>query len=97
LQWVQGITILAPAALRTSALSQKFQLTASYSTSSGGFQLAETILPAQTNITEASTDLMHWVPINTNVGSYIDFGPTTITDPNATNYRARFYRFRVLP
>jgi hypothetical protein len=46
--------------------------------------------PGQTNVIQGSTNLVNWVPIYTNVGSFI------FTDPNAANYRYRFYRDRIL-
>ena len=54
-------------------------------------------MPGQTNILQVSTDLVHWVPIFTNAGSYSNFGPATIADPVSQSYRSRFYRFRILP
>jgi hypothetical protein len=93
LHWVQGITSLIK---KENSFTQKFDLKANYNNSAGQFQLLENILPAQTNITEASTDLIHWMPIYTNVGCYSNFGPTVIPDPVATNYPSRFYRFKVL-
>lgn len=43
--------------------------------------------PAGSNIVvQASTNLINWIPIYTNVGSFM------FTDPNATNYQHRFYR-----
>jgi hypothetical protein len=37
------------------------------------------------------TNLVNWIPIYTNVGSFI------FTDPKATNYPDRFYRDLTLP
>ncbi len=90
LQWVQGVSIPAPAV--ASALSQRFTLSASYSATNNNFQIASEILPAQTNVIQASTDLVHWSPIYTNIGSYTNFGTTLITDPGKSNYPYRFYR-----
>jgi hypothetical protein len=90
LQWVQNVNIPVP--LLASALSQRFQLAASYSTSQDSVQLASGILPAQTNIIQASTDLVHWIPIFTNIGSYTNFGTSLITDSSTSNYLYRFYR-----
>jgi hypothetical protein len=52
----------------------------------GTFQLTINSQPGQTNVVQASTNLVNWVPIRTNVGSFI------FTDPNSTNYPYRFYR-----
>ena len=51
----------------------------------------------QTNVIEASTDLVHWLPIYTNIGSYTNVGESTITDPKASNYSRRFYRATAWP
>jgi hypothetical protein len=82
---------------KESAYTRKFQLTANYNAAARQFQLGENIMPGQTNILQVSTDLVHWVPIFTNAGSYSNFGPATIADPVSQSYRSRFYRFRILP
>jgi hypothetical protein len=90
LRWVKGVNIPAPQAY---SLSQRFTLTASYAASGGAVQLTTGIMPGQTNIIEASTDLVHWTSICTNIGSYTSIGvPTTFTDPGMSNYPCRFYR-----
>jgi hypothetical protein len=91
LQWVQNVNIPAPQVV-IAALSQRFQLAATYSSSSNSLQIATGILPAQTNIIQASIDLVHWVPIYTNIGSFTNIGVSTITDSSASNYPYRFYR-----
>jgi hypothetical protein len=88
LHWVQGVTSLGQ---KKSNASARFQLQANYG-ASGNLQLSGVIMPAQTNIIQASTNLVHWDPIYTNIGSYSNIGPTTITDPNSQYYRTRFYR-----
>jgi hypothetical protein len=55
-------------------------------TTNGTFQLTITSQPGQTNVVQASTNLVNWVSIRTNVGPFI------FTDTNATNYPYRFYR-----
>jgi hypothetical protein len=68
-----------------AAAVQNFKLsTASYT--NGAFQFSIAGQSGQTNIIQASTNLLNWVPIYTNVGS------TNFTDPSATNYPRRFYR-----
>ena len=68
-----------------AAAVQNFKLsTASYT--NGAFQFSIAGQSGQTNIIQASTNLLNWVPIYTNVGS------TNFTDPSATNYPHRFYR-----
>ena len=89
LRWVGVTSFLKP---KPNAFTQKFQLTANYSAANGDLQLTGNIMPGQTNIIEASTDLRHWVPIYTNIGSYSNVGSSTITDPAAKNYPYRFYR-----
>jgi len=75
-----------------SVFNQRFQLAAGYSAANGGIQLVGNILPSQTNIIEASTDFLKWVPIYTNIGSYSNAGSSIITDPAAGKYPHRFYR-----
>jgi uncharacterized delta-60 repeat protein/uncharacterized repeat protein (TIGR01451 family) len=58
--------------------------------SNGTLKFTVTSLPGQTNVIQGSTNLVNWVPIYTNVGSFI------FTDPNAANYRYRFYRDLIL-
>ena len=57
--------------------------------SNGTFQLQISSVAGQSYVLEASTDLVNWTPLSTNVA------PSNITiliDPNATNFPARFYR-----
>jgi hypothetical protein len=44
-----------------------------------------------TSVIEASTDLVHWVPVKTNTV------PFTFEDPYAGQYNHRFYRVVPLP
>ncbi len=50
--------------------------------------------PGKTNIIESSTNLIHWVAINTNVATSVGF---SFTDTTAQNSPARFYRTRQSP
>lgn len=59
--------------------------------SGGNFQINFVSGSGQTNIIEASTNLVNWVPIYTNVGSI------TFTDSAANGFRYRFYRAKTLP
>ena len=43
---------------------------------------------------EASTDLLHWVPITSQIDTN---GTFSITDTNAANFPSRFYRAKLLP
>jgi hypothetical protein len=88
LRWVQGVTTLVKQKPSSAA---RFELSTGYGPD-GALKLVNVIMPAQTNIIQASTDLVHWVPIYTNIGSYSNIGPTTVTDPNAQDYNTRFYR-----
>jgi uncharacterized repeat protein (TIGR01451 family) len=62
------------------------QLSATLVQTNHTFQFAITSAANQTNVVQASTNLINWIPIYTNVGSF------TFTDPMATNYPDRFYR-----
>ncbi len=52
----------------------------------GGFQLSVTGSPGQTVVIEASTNLVNWVPVYTNIV------PFTYTNTDSANYPLRFYR-----
>ena len=52
----------------------------------GTFRFSITSLPGQTNVVYASTNLVNWVPLQTNVGSF------TFTNLITTPYPVRFYR-----
>jgi hypothetical protein len=58
----------------------------SYNDSPGAFQLSINSAARQTNIIMASTNLVNWTPVYTNVGSFI------FDDPNTKNFPRRFYR-----
>ncbi len=53
---------------------------------SGAAQISVTGLAGQTYVIEGSTDLVNWLPIYTNGGSFM------FADTNATNYQQRFFR-----
>jgi mono/diheme cytochrome c family protein len=55
----------------------------------GGFQAHFTATVGNTYVLQASTDLVHWVPVATNVPAT---SPFIWFDPAATNFPARFYR-----
>jgi uncharacterized repeat protein (TIGR01451 family) len=57
----------------------------------GTVQFNVTSLSGQTNVVQASTNLVNWVPLQTNVGPSFIF-----MDPQATNYPVRFYRDLIL-
>jgi hypothetical protein len=46
--------------------------------------------PGQTYVLEASTDMVHWTAISTNVTD--SNGLFTVTDPDAKAYPSRFYQ-----
>ena len=48
----------------------------------------------QTNIIDASTDLVHWMPLNTNANLS---GTIWFSDPDARHFQSRFYRLRPWP
>jgi len=53
----------------------------------GPFRVRLSGISGQTNIIQASTNLVTWTPILTNTTGIYDF-----TDPNSTSNRFRFYR-----
>jgi hypothetical protein len=81
LRWAQGLPPLPNIKVSGSMLvGGQFQLNFTDSGSS-----------SQTNVVEASTNLVNWVPIYTNIGSFI------ITDKAANSFPYRFYRIKSSP
>jgi hypothetical protein len=98
LRWVSGVSIPAPhLQAEGSALSQRYKLTASYNAASDTMQLGTEVMFDQTNVIQASTDLLHWVNISTNIGSYTNLGTTVVQDSSTSNYPNRFYRAKPWP
>jgi hypothetical protein len=83
LRWMQGVT----------SLVTKTTLSGNYK-SGNKFQInLSGVSSGQTNIIEASTNLVNWIPIYTNTG----FGSMIFTDSAAGSFHSRFYRTRTLP
>lgn len=62
---------------------------------SGAIQLSLVgITPGRTNIIEASTNLLSWIPVLTNVATTNTFA---LVDTDAINFNRRFYRLLQLP
>lgn len=62
---------------------------------SGGINLtAEGVTPGRTNVIEASTNLVNWISISTNVASSNSF---VVIDADAKDFDRRFYRLLQLP
>lgn len=63
--------------------------------STNGFQLTCVgVIPGRTNVVQASTNLLSWTDISTNVSATNTF---TVMDTTATNVDGRFYRLVQLP
>lgn len=60
----------------------------------GVFQLQLSGAPGKSYALQASTDLVHWIWLNTNMPVATPF---TLIDPSATNFTYRFYRAVQLP
>ena len=67
------------------------QISGNFVSTNGTFQFSLTGTPGQTNIIQASTNLVNWIPIYTNVNPFL------FTDPYASNYPVRFYRALLVP
>jgi len=67
------------------------QISGTFVSTNGTFQFSLTGTPGQTNIIQASTNLVNWIPIYTNVNPFL------FTDPYASNYPVRFYRALLVP
>lgn len=62
------------------------QISGDFVSTNGTFQFSLTGTPGQTNVIQASTNLVDWIPIYTNVNPFL------FIDPYASNYPVRFYR-----
>ena len=62
-----------------------------YTINVAGTPGAKPVMPGTTWLIEASTDLVNWVPVETNMV------PFTFVDPDASQYGQRFYRVVSLP
>jgi subtilisin-like proprotein convertase family protein len=80
--WSLNLITVSPIA---SSASQPPQF-GNLAVSNGLFQFAITSGANQTNVIQASTNLVNWIPIFTNVGSF------TFTNAIDPNYPFRFYR-----
>jgi hypothetical protein len=98
LQWVQGVTSLTKQKTSGGLISGgKFQLSDSdFYDSANNANLSANTNAAYTNIYWASTNLVNWMPIYTNI--YTNVSPTNVlfTEP-VTNYPRRFFRRETLP
>jgi hypothetical protein len=84
-----GTLVINPAPSPLPVLTNAFRLP------NGAFQFTVTNLTSgKTNVLQASTNLVNWTNLYTNVSST---GGFTYTDNGAVNLRSRFYRARVLP
>ncbi|HLX95565.1 MAG TPA: hypothetical protein VKU37_07465 [Verrucomicrobiae bacterium] len=63
----------------------------SYNHGTGAFQFSVASASGQTNVVQASTNFVNWIPIGTNIG------PLLFSDPNAKNFPYRFYRIKIGP
>lgn len=66
----------------------------SFGTFTNGFGFDFAGSAGSTVVVEGSTNLEHWLPLQTNI---FGTGPLHFTDPVATNCPARFYRVRLAP
>ncbi len=85
--WIQpfDLFLTAPAPPPSPELASTRRL------ASGSFEFQFDTLAGQTNVIDASTDLIHWVPVATN---FLDCGVLTVLDPTAVGFPHRFYRLR---
>ncbi len=84
-----GSITSSPATLVVTNFPIVLSVTPSVSTTEGGFSFGATVPRGATYIVLASTNMVTWVPIVTNVLSETNF---IFKDPASTNYNSRFYR-----
>jgi uncharacterized repeat protein (TIGR01451 family) len=82
---------ISAATLLVSGSATPPQLTTGYTVGTGAFHLSVTGAAGQSAIVQASTNLVSWVPVFTNVI------PFSYTNFDSTNYLMRFYRVVVGP
>jgi hypothetical protein len=92
LRYVKNFTALATAA---PGAPPNGKLSASYLKSGNQVQFTLTGAPGRTYVVQASTNLVDWVPIYTNIAPIN--GLLQFTDPRATIYPSRFYRTELVP
>jgi hypothetical protein len=79
------ISLVAPAPPPNPQLESMRRL------ANGSFEFQFDAITGQTNVIDASTDLLNWTPISTNS---LDCGVLTVLDPSAGSFPHRFYRLR---
>ncbi len=101
IQEIFGVTPLLGDAANATDLSDLFSQYSQYRISSsvrlnnGTVRLTATgVIPGRTNLVQASSDLVNWTPVSTNISASNTF---TVTDAATTNSAARFYRLVQLP
>ncbi len=95
MQTIFGVRPFLGDAAGANTLSDLFQgltLTANNDGLHAGVTLSN-VVPGKTNYVQASSDLLHWTTINTNVAN----GPLAVPDPAGGNQTHRFYRTIVAP
>ncbi|HXE43164.1 MAG TPA: DUF11 domain-containing protein, partial [Candidatus Baltobacteraceae bacterium] len=80
----------AAATINVGGIGQP-SLSGTFVANNGTFQFSVISGASQTNIIQASTNLINWVPVYTNVGSF------TYTNFYGTNFPALFFRDLILP
>jgi len=90
MQVIFGVRPFLGDAANANTVSELFQeLTLSATPNGGSFGLAlSNVLPGKTNYIQASSDLLQWTSVSTNMGG----GPIIISDPDAAHHAHRFYR-----
>ncbi len=81
----------AAATLLVSSVVTPPQLTSAFVPGTGSFQLSVSGSPGQFAVIQASTNLVSWIPVYTNVV------PFTFTNQDSTSFPMRFYRAVVGP
>jgi hypothetical protein len=77
--------------LTAPALPPNPELASMRRLANGSFEFQFDAIMGQTNVVDASTDLLNWVPIATN---FLDCGVLNVLDPTAVGFPHRFYRLR---
>jgi hypothetical protein len=77
--------------LTAPALPPRPELASMRRLANGSFEFQFDAIMGQTNVIDASTDLIHWIPIATN---FLDCGVLNVLDPAAAGFSHRFYRLR---
>jgi len=91
-----NVTVMPPAAAKTGTTNAApgghavAAILTPMASTAGGFTMKIASTTGDICVVEASTDLVHWIPVQTNTA------PWTFVDPDTGKFSQRFYRTRTI-